>query len=127
MNLFLYLQVLEELEKKFKGTYSTHNVMLSASHTHSGPGGYLQYTIWNIPTLGFVEESFTSIVGGIVKVKWVFYPRTNCYGSSQAFSSTRDSNPRPPSVESQGFIHSATALVGGIVKVSSMECLDHDE
>jgi len=67
MGQLVKIQVVEELEKKFNGTYSTHNVILSGIHTHSGPGGYLQYTIFDISTLGFVEDTFMSIVGGIVK------------------------------------------------------------
>jgi neutral ceramidase len=44
------------------------NVMLSATHTHSGPGGYLQYALYLLAGSGFVRESFGNLVDGIVSV-----------------------------------------------------------
>ena len=41
---------------------------MSGIHTHSGPGGYLQYILYIITSLGFVRESFDVLVGGIVEV-----------------------------------------------------------
>ena len=41
---------------------------LSGIHTHSGPGGYLQYILYIITSLGFVRESFDVLVAGIVEV-----------------------------------------------------------
>ena len=38
--------------------YRHDNVVLSATHTHSGPGGYMQYLIYSAATLGFVKDSF---------------------------------------------------------------------
>lgn len=46
--------------------YSERNVVLSGTHTHSGPAGYLQYIIYDIMGLGFVKETFDSLVDGIV-------------------------------------------------------------
>jgi len=46
--------------------YSEQNVVLSGTHTHSGPAGYLQYIIYDIMGLGFVKETFDSLVDGIV-------------------------------------------------------------
>ncbi len=42
---------------------------MSGIHTHSGPGGYLQYILYIITSLGFVRESFDVLVGGIVEVR----------------------------------------------------------
>ncbi len=42
---------------------------LSGIHTHSGPGGYLQYILYIITSLGFVRESFDVLVAGIVQVR----------------------------------------------------------
>ena len=42
--------------------------MLSATHTHSGPGGYLQYALYLLAGSGFVRESFGNLVDGIVSV-----------------------------------------------------------
>ena len=46
--------------------YSVDNVVLSGTHTHSGPAGYLQYLVYDITGLGFVKETFDALVGGIV-------------------------------------------------------------
>lgn len=51
---------------------------ISGIHTHSGPGGYLQYVLYDITSLGFVRQSFDALVDGIVEVR------------SQAISSTND-------------------------------------
>ena len=42
---------------------------LSGIHTHSGPGGYLQYVLYDITSLGFVRESFDTLVDGVVEVR----------------------------------------------------------
>lgn len=39
---------------------------MSATHTHSGPGGYIQYVLYGITTLGFNQMNFDTIVQGIV-------------------------------------------------------------
>jgi neutral ceramidase len=44
-------------------------VAISGTHTHSGPGGYLQYVLYIITSLGFVRESFDVLVGGILEVR----------------------------------------------------------
>jgi neutral ceramidase len=44
--------------------YNDENVMLSATHTHSGPAGYSHHTLFNIFT-GFVPENYDAIVQGI--------------------------------------------------------------
>ncbi len=46
--------------------YEAENVMLTAQHTHSGPGGYSHYGLYNIAVPGFVPEVYQSIVDGIV-------------------------------------------------------------
>ena len=39
-------------------TFRNDNLVLSATHTHSGPAGYMQYLMYTISSFGFVEESF---------------------------------------------------------------------
>ena len=41
--------------------------MLSATHTHSGPAGYMQYALYGISSYGFVEANFRAVVDGIVE------------------------------------------------------------
>ncbi|MCU7646554.1 neutral/alkaline ceramidase [Pseudomonas piscis] len=59
--------VLRKLEKKYPGVYNENNVMLAATHTHSGPGGFSHYTIYDLSVLGFQEKTFNVIVDGIVR------------------------------------------------------------
>eukprot|EP01133_Synstelium_polycarpum_P001471 gene1471-1709_t len=47
------------------GVYSDANVILSGTHTHSGPGGYSMYALYGITTLGFYEANFNTICDGI--------------------------------------------------------------
>lgn len=58
-------KVMDKLQAKFGDVYTEDNVLLSATHTHSGPGGYSHYTLYNISVLGFIEENYDTIVDGI--------------------------------------------------------------
>jgi neutral ceramidase len=42
------------------------NLLISAQHTHSGPGGYSHYPLYNLTIPGFVPEVCNGIVEGIV-------------------------------------------------------------
>jgi neutral ceramidase len=53
------------LLRRFGGLYTDENVVISGIHTHSGPGGYLQYVTYAITSLGFVRQSFDALVDGI--------------------------------------------------------------
>ena len=56
------------MQELYGDLYTERNVALSGIHTHSGPGGYLQYLLYIITSLGFVRESFDVLVAGIVQV-----------------------------------------------------------
>ncbi|KAA0185812.1 hypothetical protein HAZT_HAZT009151 [Hyalella azteca] len=43
------------------------NVIISGTHTHSGPAGYIQYLLYQVPSLGFIDQAYESIVYGIVE------------------------------------------------------------
>ncbi|CAA3004664.1 neutral ceramidase 3-like [Olea europaea var. sylvestris] len=45
--------------------YTKNNVAISATHTHAGPGGYLQYFVYLVTSFGFVRQSFDALVDGI--------------------------------------------------------------
>ena len=60
---------MKRLEATYQDKYSAKNVVLSGTHTHSGPGGYLQYVLLIITSKGWVQQSFEAIVDGIVEVK----------------------------------------------------------
>ncbi|XP_077595165.1 neutral ceramidase [Stigmatopora nigra] len=63
----LRLEVLNALRAKYGDLYRRDNVVLSGTHTHSGPGGYFQYTLFMISSKGYLKSSIRPLVKGIVK------------------------------------------------------------
>ncbi|KAL5742621.1 hypothetical protein ACOSP7_029353 [Xanthoceras sorbifolium] len=61
------IKVLERLKARYGDLYTEQNVAISGIHTHAGPGGYLQYVVYIVTSLGFVRQSFDVIVDGIEK------------------------------------------------------------
>ncbi|GAA0144164.1 hypothetical protein LIER_04680 [Lithospermum erythrorhizon] len=59
------IKVLARLKARYGDIYSENNVAISGIHTHAGPGGYLQYIVYIVTSLGFVPESFNALVDGI--------------------------------------------------------------
>lgn len=59
------IKVLERLKARYGDLYTENNVAISGIHTHSGPGGYLQYIVYIVTSLGFVRQSFDALVDGI--------------------------------------------------------------
>jgi len=67
--------VIKKLKEHFtingRPIYSEENVLISATHTHSGPGGYSHYFIYNLSMIhlhflsGFNGQNFDCIVEGI--------------------------------------------------------------
>lgn len=45
--------------------YSERNILLSATHTHGGPGGYSGYFLYDFTINGFIKKHFETIVNGI--------------------------------------------------------------
>jgi neutral ceramidase len=45
--------------------YNEQNVLISATHTHNGPGGYSGYFLYDTTVEGFVWQNFNAIVNGI--------------------------------------------------------------
>ncbi|KAG8435546.1 hypothetical protein GDO86_013471 [Hymenochirus boettgeri] len=60
------LEVMDKLKVKYGNLYGQDNVILSGTHTHSGPAGYFQYTTFVITSKGFSREETNAIVNGIV-------------------------------------------------------------
>lgn len=50
---------------RYGDLYTEKNVAISGIHTHAGPGGYLQYVVYIVTSLGFVRQSFDALVDGI--------------------------------------------------------------
>lgn len=60
--------VIKKLNRKHKElAYNNHNLLLSAQHTHSGPGGYSHHGLYNMNSPGFVIDIYNKIVNGIVE------------------------------------------------------------
>ncbi|XP_054266044.1 neutral ceramidase isoform X2 [Macrosteles quadrilineatus] len=62
----LRMEVLQRLGKRYGSLYTEENVMLSGTHTHSAPGGFLMNMLFDLTTLGFVYETFNALASGIV-------------------------------------------------------------
>lgn len=59
--------VVKELKERFGDLYNDKNVMISATHTHSGPGGYAFETLYNFTARGFYKDNYRAIVEGITQ------------------------------------------------------------
>jgi neutral ceramidase len=59
-------QVVHKLHEQYGNLYNDENVLITATHTHSGPGGFSSYALYNLTTYGFSKENFDTIVNGIV-------------------------------------------------------------
>lgn len=61
------LRVIEELRKEYGDLYTERNVVLSGSHTHSAPGGYFEYALFEATSKGTVTQSTDVYIEGIVR------------------------------------------------------------
>lgn len=61
----IHREVLARLAATYGELYSFRNVMLTATHTHCGPGGYSDHRLYNSNTHGFHHQTFDAIVDGI--------------------------------------------------------------
>jgi neutral ceramidase len=67
-------EVARRLQEQFDSLYTIENILISGTHTHSGPGGYSDYYIYNLINDrfsngvggGFDYQTFECIVAGIV-------------------------------------------------------------
>ncbi|MCK4890102.1 MAG: neutral/alkaline non-lysosomal ceramidase N-terminal domain-containing protein, partial [Candidatus Aminicenantes bacterium] len=59
------LAVLKKLKDEFGDLYNKDNVILTATHTHSGPGGYSHYFLYNLSITASDEQNFKAITDGI--------------------------------------------------------------
>ncbi|MFF2083427.1 neutral/alkaline non-lysosomal ceramidase N-terminal domain-containing protein [Nocardia sp. NPDC058176] len=57
----------ERLGQRFAGTYGPGNVVLTATHTHCGPGGHGHDVLYNITTAGHHSRTFARLVDGVVE------------------------------------------------------------
>lgn len=62
----VFLEVVDRLQAKYGNTYTLDNVILSATHTHSGPAGYWHTRLELGLSGAFYKKHFDRIVSGIV-------------------------------------------------------------
>ncbi|XP_072938612.1 neutral ceramidase [Epargyreus clarus] len=60
-------EVIKRLQKRYGELYNEHNVILSGTHTHSTPGGFLMDFLFDLPILGFVKETYAAYIAGILR------------------------------------------------------------
>ncbi|XP_071952076.1 uncharacterized protein [Antedon mediterranea] len=61
------LEVVKKLNVKFGNLYTEQNLVISGIHTHSAPAGFLQFVLFQVTSLGFVNQTYTALVDGIVE------------------------------------------------------------
>nr|XP_024217768.1 neutral ceramidase [Halyomorpha halys] len=67
MGTFLRKEILRRLEGKLGDLYTIDNVMISGTHTHSTPGGFLMDILFDLNSWGFVSETFEAYASGITR------------------------------------------------------------
>lgn len=68
ITLALQQAVLNELKEKYAHfNLNESNLILTAQHTHSAPGGFSYYPLYNMPTPGFSEKIYREVYEAIVK------------------------------------------------------------
>jgi len=61
-------EVIRELKNRYGDLYTDDNTMLAATHTHSGPGNFSHYYLYNLLfQFSHSHDNFNAIVNGIVE------------------------------------------------------------
>ncbi|MFG2821675.1 neutral/alkaline non-lysosomal ceramidase N-terminal domain-containing protein [Kitasatospora sp. NPDC048365] len=63
----VFQAVIARLTALYGGTYTEQNVSVSATHTHSGPGGCAHDLAYNLSIGGFQQQNFDAVVSGVVE------------------------------------------------------------
>lgn len=63
----VWREVLRRLKAAHGDDYTQDNVLVTATHTHCGPGGYSYHRLYNSNTGGFRPLTFAAIVDGIIE------------------------------------------------------------
>lgn len=59
------IALVRKLRAKFGDRYTERNVLISGTHTHSGPSGFFQYMLFDLAGSLFVNQTFTAFVDGV--------------------------------------------------------------
>lgn len=60
-------EVTRRVRAQLGEAWREENLLLTATHTHSAPGGYSHYLLYNLTILGFDPKNFEAVVAGIVE------------------------------------------------------------
>ncbi|XP_005183819.1 neutral ceramidase [Musca domestica] len=58
-------EVIKRLQTRYGDVYHNDNVIISGTHTHGAPGGFLMHLLYDISILGFVPQTFEALANGI--------------------------------------------------------------
>jgi neutral ceramidase len=78
--------------------YGSHNIAVTGTHSHAGPGGWFNYLLPQVTSLGFVRESYQAIVDGAVlciKRAHESLTEVSLLSLEQVFPHAQDSNEYP--------------------------------
>ncbi|MFI0980483.1 neutral/alkaline non-lysosomal ceramidase N-terminal domain-containing protein [Streptomyces sp. NPDC021093] len=59
--------LVQEAVRRLPAGWTESNVMITATHTHCGPGGYFHHSLYNSNTGGFRPKTYAAIVDGITE------------------------------------------------------------
>ncbi|MFI5804808.1 neutral/alkaline non-lysosomal ceramidase N-terminal domain-containing protein [Streptomyces sp. NPDC051561] len=59
--------LVQEVVRRLPDGWTESNVMITATHTHCGPGGYFHHALYNSNTGGFRPKTYSAIVDGITQ------------------------------------------------------------
>ncbi|XP_045447519.1 neutral ceramidase-like [Melitaea cinxia] len=82
--------VVQNLQERFGEMYSLRNVIITGTHTHSGPGGHLVDFLLDVSTLGFSRETYDAYVNGITNS--IINAHTNLWPARLIFGKSRVEN-----------------------------------
>ncbi|NUR61571.1 MAG: alkaline ceramidase [Catenulispora sp.] len=63
----VFSSVTQAVVARLPAAYTEANVVITATHTHCGPGGYSHHAVYNTNTGGFRPQTFRAIVDGILE------------------------------------------------------------
>jgi len=63
----VHQEVLRRLAARYGDLYTEQNVLITATHTHAGPGGYSHHLLYNATTFGFHRKTFEAVADGLLE------------------------------------------------------------
>ncbi|KAJ2950252.1 hypothetical protein O0L34_g11614 [Tuta absoluta] len=91
-------EVLKRLRKRYGDSmYNDTNVIISGTHSHSTPGGFLMDFLFDLPILGFVRETYNAYIAGIYRsiviAHYKLTPAKMMYGETELLEANINRSP----------------------------------